>query len=217
MKYTFSRVDGLILLFLIWHFSLFSCTPPLRAAESMKSRISTKDEKSNITCEVEFLREVDGGVYGFLLALHKSTDGRDILLQVNDERSSFVMVTITDATGKSLSKTPRRLTTDIGDPKNKQSFSHFRLTKTSNCERFVPISACLENPEAIEVQNARIVINVAFGFSPVDGDKTQPDPDFKPALLTLHDFELRLTQKALRSEAQNKYENKTQKGKGSGR
>ena len=198
------------ILVFIWSFSTRASEVPfVESDELVTQQFSTTDKESNVSGSIHFLEDVAGGVYGFTLSLHKGPDSHDVVLKINDELSSFVMVNITDEAGNVLSKSPRRMTTDTMDPENKQSFSYIRLSQTSNHEWFVPISSYLTDISELdfqEMQNVRIVINVTFNFSLVGAHKLVPEQNFASALLTFYDVEAHLTKEALKGDAATKYE-----------
>ena len=75
-------------------------------------------------------------------------------------------------------------------------------------EWFVPASTYLKDIGTVggANQNVRVLVNVAFRFSPVDRDKLSPEADFQSTVLTIHDLDLRLTEEALKGDARKKYE-----------
>lgn len=151
------------------------------------------DTESNLAGRLTVLRGGDGGSSTVVVELRNPSDDYDVVLKINTEMSTFIMLTVTDEQGTVLSKPARKFNSS-----EVQQFVTVRIGRASSHDWRVPIAAQLD-ASAIPKQGlkGRLVVNVALLFSKVSGEERPADADFKSSLLTLYDMDVLFTQAAL--------------------
>jgi hypothetical protein len=151
------------------------------------------DPESNLAGRLTVLRGGDGGSSKVVVELRNPSDDYDVVLKINTEMSTFIMLTVTDEQGNVLSKPARKFNSS-----EVQQFVTVLIGRASSHEWRVPIAAQLD-ANAIPKQGlkGRLVVNVALLYSKVSGEERPADADFKSSLLTLYDMDVLFTQAAL--------------------
>jgi len=152
------------------------------------------DSESNLEGSLTVLREGDGGASAAVVELRNPSHDYSVVLKVNTEMSSFIMLTVTDEQGTVLSKPARKFNSSEA-----QQFDIVRIGRASSHRWRVPIAAQLDASELPEQgMKGRLVVNVAPLFSKVSGDTQPADADFKISVLALYDMDILFTRAALR-------------------
>lgn len=155
------------------------------------------DPRSGLEGTLTILRGGDGGASAVDVELRNPADGHEVALQVNNETSAFIMLTVTDQQGTVLSEPARRF-----DSSETQRFSAVRMERGSSRRWRVPIAAQLR-PSAVPEQGmtGRLVVNVALAFNRVRGSEQPADVGPELSVLTLYHMEVLFTRAALREGA----------------
>jgi len=152
------------------------------------------DPASDLACGLTLLRGSDGGVAAVVVELRNLSEDHDVVLKVNTELSAVIMLTATDQEGTVLSTPARKF-----DSSEDQRFVTVRIARAASHRWRVPLAAQVPaSAIAEEGMKGRLVVNVALLLSRVRGDEQPDDAEFKSALLTLYDMDVRFTRAALR-------------------
>jgi len=155
------------------------------------------DPQSKLECSLTVLRGDDDGASAVVVELRNSSEDYDVVLRVNTQTSTFIMLTVTDEQGSVLSKPARMFSSS-----DVQRFDLVRIARASSHRWRAPIAAQLDASTIPEPgMKGRLVVNVALLFGMVSGGKQPGDADFKSSVLTLYDMNVVFTRAALRAGA----------------